>query len=316
MTTSEKIRLVIIIALILIFLARKYGWLESWRESRQKKQLEEDRKRQLAERKDQRKKARQDQETKRIQTAEVLRRGLGMLHQKTLQVAGHDLWYLDSDDGTQGTPVVLLHGFAGSKENWSNVGNRLAQQGYRVIAPDLPGFGQNERNQNLAYDVTSQAKRIRALIQQLKLERFHLVGHSMGGSIAAAISYAASQDVVSLTLIEPFGVHVPYQSELDKLLAQDRNPMVIANPAAYNNLLGFIHHAPVDLPPAVKKQLAEEAAEHRVFYLKVWKEIREGERANLLDLLLPEIKNRTLVIQGAESQVIHPSTPDIIRSMM
>ena len=72
---------------------------------------------------------------------------------------------------------------------------------------------------------------------------FHLVGHSVGGSIAAAVAYGASQEVASLTLIEPFGVRVPYQSKLDEILAQERNPMVIATPTAYDNLLGFVFHA-------------------------------------------------------------------------
>ena len=148
------------------------------------------------------------------------------------------------------------------------------------------------------------------------LERFHLVGHSVGASIAAAIAYAAPKQVSSLTLIEPFGVRVPYESELDKMLAQDRNPMVIATEMAYDNLLGFVYHQPPEMPPALKKLRAEQASANRVFHLKVWKEVREGERAHLLDLLLPVIKITTLIIQGAESKVIHPATAGVIEAMM
>ena len=212
--------------------------------------------------------------------------------------------------------MLLLHGFAGAKEDWVEVGKLLIAEGYRLVAPDLPGFGQNTVYADLAHDVTSQAKRIRAFGQKIGLKDFHLVGHSVGGSIAAAVTYAAPQDIRSLTLIEPFGVGVPYKSELDNLLAQDRNPMVVATPEAYDNLLGFIYHQPPQLPADLKKLKAEQAAENRGFYLKVWKEIREGERANLLDLLLPVIKLRALVIMGEQSQVVHPATAGIIEAMM
>ena len=122
--------------------------------------------------------------------------------------------------------------------------------------------------------------------------------------------------MASLTLIEPFGLRVPYESELDEMLAHERNPMVIATPMAYDNLLGFVFHQPPQMPPALKKHRAEQAAENRVFYLKMWKEIWEGERAKLLDLLLPEIKTKTLIIQGAQSQVVHPATPGVAEGMM
>ena len=54
----------------------------------------------------------------------------------------------------------------------------------------------------------------------------------------------------------------------------------------------------------------------RVLVSTAAKEIREGERAHLLDLLLPVIQLKTLVIQGAASQVIHPATPGVIQAMM
>ena len=316
MTTSEKLRLLIALACFLVFLVVRYGLVGKLREKWQAKQREDVKTRQLAERKDRRKQARQEQQAKKAQTAEILRHGLGAFQQKSVQAAGQDIWYLEGGTKPGAPSILLLHGFAGDKENWTEVGRQLIMGGYQVIAPDLPGFGQNLKNPDRPYDVTSQAKRIRAFIQKLKLQNLHIVGHSIGGSIAAAVSYAGSEEIASLTLIEPFGVHVPYPSELDELLKTNRNPMVIANPAAYNNLLGFIFHQRPEMPAALKKHRAELASENRIFYLKMWKEIREGERANLLDLLLPEIKNRTLVIQGAQSKVIHPATPDIIRSMM
>ncbi len=316
MTTSEWVRVVVIVLCILMLLARRYDLIGKLQEKKQKKERQEAKRRQIEERKEQRQQEQERQAEKKAQTAEILKRGLGRLQQKSLQVSGQDLWYLEGGARPDARPVLMLHGFAGDKENWSDVGQRLIAERFHVMAPDLPGFGQNAKHPDWSYDVTTQTKRVRAFLQRAALKDFHLVGHSVGGSIAAAIAYSAPEEVASLTLIEPFGVRVPYESELDKMLAQERNPMVIATPMAYANLLGFVFHQPPEMTPALKKLRAEQAAENRVFHLKVWKEIREGERANLLDLLLPVVKTKTLILQGAQSKVVHPATAGVIEAMM
>ncbi len=316
LTSSEWIRVAIIVVCIVGLLAKRYDLLGTLREKKQKKQRRQAQLRKREERKELRQQHQDRQAEKKAQTAEILKRGLGWLQQKSLQAAGQDMWYLEGGTRPDARPVLLLHGFAGDKENWNELGQLLINEGCHIVAPDLPGFGQNAKNPKLSYDVTTQTKRVRAFVNKSGLKSFHLVGHSVGGSIAAAIAYSAPQEVASLTLIEPFGVRVPYETELDKMLEQKRNPMVIATPMAYDNLRGFVFHQPPEISPALKKLRAEQAAENRVFNLKVWKESREGERANLLDLLLPEIKLKTLVVQGAQSNVVHPSTPGVVAAMM
>ncbi len=316
MTTSEKIRVILIIILILVYIAKRYDLLGKLREMKQKREQMEAKQRALEARKEKRKQVQDQQAERKTQTAEILKRGLGRLQQKSVQAAGQEIWYLEGGARPDAQSVLMLHGFAGDKQNWNDVGQLLIDRGYHLVVPDLPGFGQNQKHPDLSYDVTSQTKRVRAFVQKIGLESFHLVGHSVGGSIAAAIAYSAPKQVASLTLIEPFGVRVPYESELDTMLAQKRNPMVIATEMAYDNLLGFVYHQPPEMPAALKQLRARQAAENRVFYLKMWKEIREGERANLLDLLLPVIQLKALVIQGAASQVIHPATPGVIQAMM
>ncbi len=315
-SASEWMRIVVILVCLVLLIAKRYDLWAKLRENKQKKKQREARLRQREERKEQRQQKQERREEKKAQTAEILKRGLGRLQQKSLQAAGQDVFYLEGGARPDARPVLLLHGFAGDKENWNQVGQLLIDDNCHLVAPDLPGFGQNAKHPDLPYDVTSQTKRVRAFINKTGLENYHLVGHSVGGSIAAAIAYSAAQEVASLTLIEPFGVRVPYESELDKMLEQKRNPMVIAIPMAYDNLLGFVFHQPPEMTLALKKLRAEQAAENRVFNLKMWQEIREGERAHLLDLLLPEIKIKTLIVQGAQSKVVHSATPGVIAATM
>lgn len=315
MTTSEIVRIVIIVVLVVIIIARRMGSFDKFKERRQKQEEQAAAARLKEKKKERREQMRRRLEQKRRQTTEMLRQTMPGMEIESRSVAGQEIHYAVGGDPRAPT-VVLLHGFATDKECWRLLAPKLLHAKLRVLAPDLPGFGQNEPDPEGDYEVTTQAKRIRALLNALGIEHAHLVGHSMGGSIAAAIAYGAAQSVQSLTLIEPFGVRVPYDSALDEMLAAGRNPLVIAAPAAYANLVGFLHAQPPSMPAALEQHRAELAAARRAFYLRVWQQVCTGERAHLLDLLLPEVKVRTLVIQGSESQVVHPATAQVVSEMM
>jgi pimeloyl-ACP methyl ester carboxylesterase len=82
-----------------------------------------------------------------------------------------------------GPKVVLLHGFPELAESWRGVMTPLAAQGFRVIAPDLRGYGRTERPET-GYDINTLGRDIAGLIRSFGKERVHLVGHDWGGAIA------------------------------------------------------------------------------------------------------------------------------------
>lgn len=235
------------------------------------------------------------------------------IERKMIDVGEREVWYLEGG-ASQPIAALLLHGFAGDKEQWLAVMTKLLGRGLRVVAPDLPGCGQNDKDPEDDYDIMSQVKLMRAFAHRLGLKSAHLVGASMGGTVAAAFAYASSDFPRSLTLIEPFGLRLARKSELDEMLDNGRNPLIIAAPAAYDNLMGFLCAGPV--ADRLKRERAERLAADRQINMKIWRDVREGERAHLLDLLLPELKVRTLVIQGEKSKVVHPSIVDAIRGIM
>lgn len=316
MSTSEIVRLALAGILIAGFIGWRLGLKDIVKDLREKKREQDAQETKKARLEEARAKARKEQEARMRRTSQILKVDLRDLEQRSMKVAGLDLWYLEGGATRHGPTALLLHGFASRKEDWNAFAGLLLQAGMHVVAPDLPGFGQNEKQPDLGYEVTSQVKRIRAFAGALELRRFHLVGSSLGGAIAAALTYGDPDQVASLTLIEPFGVRVPYESELDQYLKRGLNPFAIATPEAYDNLLGFLFETPPAMADAVKRYCAEEAAAHRDFYLKMWPQIRGGDRAYLLDLLLPEIRVRTLAIQGAKSKVVHPATGKIIANMV
>jgi len=91
--------------------------------------------------------------------------------------------------GRPDAPVMMLiHGFASSNLVWSKVLLELAEQGFRVIAPDLLGYGYSAKPRDLEYTIGRQAKMVVGLMQQLGIDRASIVGSSYGGAVAATIA--------------------------------------------------------------------------------------------------------------------------------
>lgn len=81
-----------------------------------------------------------------------------------------------------GKPIVLIHGFPLSNEMWQAQADLLAANGFRVILPDLPGFGENNPPSNF-YSIEEMAMQIAKLLESLEIDRTIIGGLSMGGYV-------------------------------------------------------------------------------------------------------------------------------------
>lgn len=100
--------------------------------------------------------------------------------------------------------ILLLHGSPGSSRDFSTLGPALGNQ-FRVIAPDLPGFGNSEK-EVADYSIRAHAAYSLELLDRLGLDKVHLVGFSMGGGVALEMIRQAPQRASSLTLLSAIGV--------------------------------------------------------------------------------------------------------------
>ena len=103
------------------------------------------------------------------------------------------------DGGKGGLPVIFIHSFGGSTEHWSNQIEHLRSY-RRAIAFDLRGHGLSDPPTNDDYEILSISGDIAAVADHLKIRRFVLVGHSMGGSAAVAYTNAHPDRVAGLLL--------------------------------------------------------------------------------------------------------------------
>jgi pimeloyl-ACP methyl ester carboxylesterase len=119
--------------------------------------------------------------------------------------------------GGAGDPLLYLHGASGA--SWLPFLQTLTAK-YDVIAPEHPGFGESDTPgwldniHDLAYFYLD-------LLDELKLDRVHLVGNSLGGYIAAEIAVRNTQRLASLTLAGSAGLFVDGAAQLDTFLVTD-----------------------------------------------------------------------------------------------
>ncbi|MEZ4374619.1 MAG: alpha/beta hydrolase [Polyangiaceae bacterium] len=107
-------------------------------------------------------------------------------------------------DTGSGSPVVLLHGLFMDHLTWSRVTPEL-EEDFRVITPDLPGFGESEKPppSRFSYNFDAFADCVAGLYSGLGVGRAALVGHDLGGSIAIAIAARHPELVSRLVVINP-----------------------------------------------------------------------------------------------------------------
>ena len=89
------------------------------------------------------------------------------------------------DDIGEGFPFVLVHGYLGSSEMWT-FQKAFFSKDYRVIVPALPGFGESHNVKSLN-SIIKMAEEIINVLDQKKIDKFNLIGHSMGGMIVQEI---------------------------------------------------------------------------------------------------------------------------------
>ena len=90
------------------------------------------------------------------------------------------------EDVGNGFPFVFVHGYLGSSEMW-NFQKEFFSKHYRVIIPALPGFGESHNVKSLD-SINKMAKEIINLLDQKNIDKFNLIGHSMGGMIVQEIT--------------------------------------------------------------------------------------------------------------------------------
>lgn len=127
-------------------------------------------------------------------------------HQFDSQGETLKMGYMDvAANGEQKGVIVLLHGKNFSGFYFKTLIEHFSAQGLRVIVPDQIGFGKSSKPLSYQYSFHALATNTLGLLEAIGVERFKLLGHSMGGMLATRISLMSPERVSELALVNPIG---------------------------------------------------------------------------------------------------------------
>ena len=139
-------------------------------------------------------------------------------------------------EGKKTAPAILfLHGFLGSLKIWKRTIPFFRDQ-YSVLTMDLPGHGESPFNGEVV-SMKDCALAIKKILEKEKLDKVHVVGHSMGGYVALELLHHGSHKIQSITLLNSTAKEDTPQKKKDRLLAVkvfDRSPEVFITAAIEN----------------------------------------------------------------------------------
>ncbi|HVK98624.1 MAG TPA: alpha/beta hydrolase [Dongiaceae bacterium] len=227
---------------------------------------------------------------------------------------GGPLSYYDNNNNAATETLVLVHGFNADKDHW--IAMTLYLSRYRVIIPDLGGHGQSCYDPTLAYDIPLYARQLNQLMNALCINRFHLLGNSMGGWVAAWYAHQYPSEVVSLGLMNACGVASPVLSPFFRALAQQKNPFFYSNPTEFAAMLDIAVANPRAIPKSIRAVNYRHGLTRMDKARKLFADITNPEQTYLapaqqVDDLLRQVQQPTLVLWGDRDGIMDPSMADV-----
>ena len=208
------------------------------------------------------------------------------------------------DDIGKGYPLVLVHGFLGSSEMWKPQKEYLSKF-FRVIAPALPGFGESSKVKSCE-SIYAMAKTILDLLNKKNINKFNLMGHSMGGMIVQEMTKISGEKINKLICYAtgPIG-DIPGRFEPIDVSREKLKKDGLEETAYRISKKWFVEGDKAKyfyLCDNANKATSNEAADNALIALKNWRSLEN----------LKNIKNETLIIWGDKDTAYNFEQVDIL----
>ena len=201
--------------------------------------------------------------------------------------------HLEDRGNLDGFPLIFLHSWAGSTRSWKYVVDALPRR-LRPITLDSRGWGQSESHAS-HFELAHPASDVKGLVNALEIDRYVLVGHSMGGKVAQLIASERPDNLAGLILVAPAlpgPLHIPFETPegmASVLNSADRMQQTI------NNILTAKR-----LSPDVNAQVIEDGLSGSPEAKRAWPFSTSQED---LTKLIGRIQVPTIVIAGELDKV-------------
>jgi 2-hydroxymuconate-semialdehyde hydrolase len=207
-------------------------------------------------------------------------------------------------DQGQGPAVLFIHGSGPGVSAWANwrLTIPMLAASYRVIAPDMAGFGFSDRPEGVEYSKETWVKQAIGLLDALKIEKAHLVGNSFGGAIALAMAISHPERVGRLVLMGAVGVPFPITPGLDAVWGYEPSfeaKRKLLDIFAYDRSLVNDELAELRYRASIRPGFQESFAAMFPAPRQRWVDAMASREADIRAL-----KHETLIIHGRDDKVI------------
>lgn len=215
-------------------------------------------------------------------------------------------------EGGQGPTLLMLHGFAASKEVWLKQMELLTPH-FHVIAPDLPGWGESSRVEGASYNIDAQVARLQGFVDALNLPKVVLIGHSMGGAIAGVFAAEHPEHVAELALLDSFGLKTN-ENEFSREALAGKNLFAFDNREQFVRATAWAFAKPLDIPGRFQDVLIKRNQENRAFINQTFNELRDPSQYLSLQNRLDKLGMPVLGLWCHDDKIVDISALDSLRN--
>jgi pimeloyl-ACP methyl ester carboxylesterase len=224
---------------------------------------------------------------------------------KYVEAGGYRLHYYEvlPQDGSAGTPLLMIHGLGARSEDWGVLMTQLAAKGFHVYAPDLLGYGRSPKP-DVSYSISLEEATVVSFMQVMHLTRPDVAGWSMGGWVAMKLTLDHPELVDRLVVYDSAGVYFNSAETADIFTPSDV--------AGVRRLMAVLSPKPLPLPDFIARDVARKLQQNAWIIRRNVGSMMAGH--DLLDFKLQGISRPTLVVWGSRDELIPVEAGDRIHA--
>ena len=213
---------------------------------------------------------------------------------KYVDAGGFRIHYFEAKPhGSEGTPLLLIHGLGARGEDWAPMIPALAARGFHVYAPDLPGYGRSD-HPDVSYSISMEEQAVVQFMQAVHLKRADVGGWSMGGWIAMKLAMDYPAMVDRLVVYDSAGIYFRQTFAPDLFTPHDL--------AGVRRLIAMLTPKPAKMPDFVAEAALRKLKRNAWVIERSMAAMTSGY--DLLDFRLNNLHQPTLIVWGAEDRLI------------
>lgn len=235
------------------------------------------------------------------------------LSAKTVETEIGPIHYLE---GGQGETIVLLHGIFARKEHWVDLARTLTPY-YRVIAIDLPGFGDNQKLEPLDYELPVQAENLHIVMKALKIDLAHFAVNSMGAMVVGILAKEQPQLLKSLAFIgSPLGVPTKIDSDMQKAIKGGIIPLLVKNESDFDERNLWLFPEIPAIPAPILQTWKQQELQDTQINEQIWHAANRFTNTPNLIEIAPSLTIKTLILWCNQDRIFHVSGAEVLHEAL